>query len=139
MTGIAHCCCGSLRAETLAEPAVVLACHCTECQRRTGAPFGVSAYFAKEHVRTAGPSKIYVRDGQQGRKLRFHFCPDCGTTVYWNADARPDDIGVALGAFAALSFPKPTLSVWEQTRHPWVDFGHRLEHFPQGIVRPPRP
>ena len=41
MTRIAHCCCGSLRAETTGEPAFVAACHCTECQRRTGAPFGV--------------------------------------------------------------------------------------------------
>ena len=38
MTRIAHCCCGSLRAETTGEPVFVGACHCTECQRRTGSP-----------------------------------------------------------------------------------------------------
>jgi hypothetical protein len=134
MNRIAHCCCRSLRAETLAEPAFVAACHCTECQRRTGAPFGVGAYFYKEHVRAAGPSKIYVRDGQEGRKVRFHFCPDCGTTVYWDLDVRPDLIGVALGAFADPSFPRPTISVWEQTRHPWVEFAHRMDGSP-----PPAP
>ena len=75
MNRTAHCCCGSLRAEALAEPIVVAACHCTECQRRTGAPFLVGVFLAKEHVRTQGPSKIYVRDGQEGRKVRIHFCP----------------------------------------------------------------
>src|SRR6266850_3416472 len=59
MNRTAHCCCGSLRTEALAEPIVVAACHCTECQRRTGGPFLVGAFFAKEHVRTEGPSKIY--------------------------------------------------------------------------------
>jgi len=36
MTRIAHCSCGSLRAEATGDPALVRACHCMECQRRTG-------------------------------------------------------------------------------------------------------
>ena len=67
MTRIAHCCCGSLRAEATGEPAFVAACHCTQCQRRTGAPFGVSTYFARAQVRTEGPSKVYVRGSNSGR------------------------------------------------------------------------
>ena len=50
-TRIAHCCRGSLRAEATGEPVLVAACHCIECQRRTGSPFGVSAYFPKGQVR----------------------------------------------------------------------------------------
>jgi hypothetical protein len=61
MTRIAHCCCGTLRAEATGEPAFVAACHCMVCQRRTGSPFGVSTYFRKEQVRTEGPSKVYLR------------------------------------------------------------------------------
>ena len=45
MPRIAYCCCGLLRVETTGEPAIVAACHCSECQRRTGAPFGVGCYF----------------------------------------------------------------------------------------------
>jgi hypothetical protein len=129
MNRIARCCCGSLRAEALADPVVILACHCLECQRRTGAPFQVGGYFLKEHVRTEGPSKVYVREGQEGRKVRLHFCPDCGTTVYWDFDMRPDWIAVAVGTFADPLLPQPTISIWEATRHPWVEFGQELEHF----------
>jgi hypothetical protein len=68
MTRIAHCCCASLRAEVTGEPVAVVACHCTECQRRTGSAFGVSTYFPQEQVRTEGPSKVYVREGDSGRK-----------------------------------------------------------------------
>jgi hypothetical protein len=113
---IAHCCCGSLSAEALADPIVILACHCLECQRRTGSPFQVGAYFLKEHVRTEGPSKVYVREGQEGREVRLHFCPDCGTTVYWDFVARPDWLAVAAGTFADPSLPQPTISIWEATR-----------------------
>ena len=131
MNKIAQCCCGSLRADAPADPVAVLACHCLECQRRTGAPFGVGAYFRKEQVRTAGPHKVYVREGQEGRKLQIHFCPECGSSVYWYTEARPDLIGVAGGAFADPSFPQPTRSFWEATRHAWVAFEHEPERFPQ--------
>jgi hypothetical protein len=138
-------CCGSLRAEATGEPVVVGACHCTECQRRTGSPFSVSTYFPKEQVRTEGPSKVYVRGSDSGRKVEFHFCPDCGSTVFWYAELRPDNIGIAFGTFADPSMPWPTLSGWETTRHPWVTFDHQLDHFVRGhgmtekkIANPPR-
>jgi hypothetical protein len=129
MTRIAHCCRGSLRAEATGEPTFVGACHCLECQRRTGSPFGVGAYFPKEQVRTEGPNKVYVRGSDSGRKIELHFCPDCGSTVFWRAAYVPDLIGTAFGAFADPSMPGPTVSVWETTRHRWVFFDHELDHF----------
>ena len=129
MMRIAHCCCGALRAEATGEPALLGACHCIECQRRTGSAFGVSSYFPKEQVHTEGPSKVYVRSSDSGRKIELHFCPDCGSTVYWHAEFVPDLIGIAFGAFADPSMPWPTVSVWETTRHPWVTFDHGLARF----------
>lgn len=129
MTRIAHCCCGSLRAEVTGEPALVAACHCMECQRRTGSPFGVGAYFPKDRVRTEGPNKVYLRGSDSGRKIECHFCPDCGSTVFWRPEFVPALIGLAFGAFADPSMSRPTLSVWETTRHPWVTFDHELDHF----------
>jgi hypothetical protein len=86
MTKIAHCCCGSLRAEATGEPSLLGICHCTECQRRTGSAFGVSTYFPKGQVRTAGPSRVYVRGSDSLRKVEIHFCLDCGSAVFWYAE-----------------------------------------------------
>ena len=72
-----------------------------------------------------GPSKVYVRDSDSGRK-EIQFCPDCGPSVFWYAELYPNLIGIAFGAFADRSMPWPTLSVWETTRHPWVTFDHKL-------------
>jgi hypothetical protein len=134
MTRIAHCCCGSLRAEATGEPVFVAACHCMECQRRTGSPFGVSTYFPKAQVRIEGPSTVYVRGSDSGRKGELHFCPGCGSTVFWHVEILPDLVGIAYGAFADSSMPWPAFSVWETTRHPWVTFDHepdRFEHQPE--------
>ena len=73
-------------------------------------------------------------DGQEGRKLRMHFCLTCGTTVFWEADLRPDHVGVAVGAFHDANFPRPTRSVWEESKHGWVAFADDVAHFP--TVRP---
>ena len=122
MTRIAHCSCGSLRAEATGEPALLGVCHCTACQRRTGSAFGVGTYFSKEQVRAEGPNKVYVRGSDSGRKIEQHFCPACGSTVFWYSEHFPDLIGIAFGAFADPSMPWPPVSVWETTRHPWVTF-----------------
>jgi hypothetical protein len=70
MTKIAHCSCGSLRAEVTREPALMGVCHCTKCQRRTGSVFGVGTYFPREQVRAEGSSKVYVRGSEP--RVRFH-------------------------------------------------------------------
>jgi hypothetical protein len=70
-----------------------------------------------------------VRGSDSGRKGELHFCPDCGSTVFWHAEFVPDLIGIAFGAFADPSMPWPTVSVWETTRHPWVTFDHELDRF----------
>ena len=136
MERTARCSCGLLRAAVYGEPTVVIACHCRECQRRTGSVFGVGAYYPAEQVAIEGASKAYRRDGQQGRKVTTHFCPECGTAVYWHADTLPGAVGIAVGAFADPQFPAPTRSVWEQTQHGWTGFAHEVGHFPQGGLRP---
>jgi hypothetical protein len=128
MTRIAHCCCGSLRAEVAGEPTLSGVCHCTECQRRTGSAFGVGTYFPKEAVRLEGPSRAYQRGSDSGRKIESHFCPECGSTVFWYSENFPDLIGIAFGAFADPSMPWPMVSVWEATQHPWITIDHVRYH-----------
>jgi hypothetical protein len=51
---------------------------------------------------------------------RFRFCPDCGSTVYWDHGGGEGSVAVAVGAFADPGFPPPTVSVYATRRHPWV-------------------
>lgn len=132
MSKIAHCACGSLRAEVVGEPTLVAICHCEPCQRRTGSAFSFVAYYKKADVKTSGANTVFTRDGQEGRKLSNRFCPTCGTTVYWEADFRPDEIGVAVGAFFDPHFPAPGPSVYEESKHHWVSTGHATVHLQRG-------
>ena len=128
----ARCCCGALRAVAVGDPAAVVICHCTECQRRTGSVMGVSAYYPRESVKTSGPAASFTRPGQSGGGFTQHFCPTCGTSLYWEAELRPGLIGIAVGAFVDSSFPAPTRSVWEEHKHRWVELGAEIPGHIQG-------
>ena len=132
MQRTARCSCGSLQLTVTGEPSAVVACHCIECQRRTGSVFGVGAYFPAEQVTVTGTTREYVRPTEAGNQFTTHFCPTCGTSTHWRVDKRPGLVGVAVGAFAAPSFPAPVRSVWEQSKHPWVDASAAEQHFPKG-------
>jgi len=97
-------------------------CHCLDCQRRTGSLFGIAAFFDREVVSVvAGVSKTFTRDSSYvGSLVTFHFCPECGSTVFWERESVPGLIGVAVGSFADPSFPQPDQSVWMAHKHPWL-------------------
>ena len=129
---VARCACGGVSATTEGEPEFVVLCSCTYCQRRTGSPFGVGAYFLRDRVTLAGATKTFVREVEgTSRTLTNHFCSDCGGTVYWTLDLRPDHIGIAVGHFADPAFKRPTRIVWAQHKHEWVTFPPDVLTFPQ--------
>jgi hypothetical protein len=131
----AQCTCGILRL-VLREPSkLVVACHCFACQRRTGAPFGVNAFYAIDTVEISGPATEFVHVGESGRNVRLYFCPTCGSTVYWKPDALPSMIGVAVGALADPDFPAPAISIFERSKHHWMHFDGEVEHFPASAIR----
>ncbi|HYT52232.1 MAG TPA: GFA family protein [Gaiellaceae bacterium] len=124
----ASCSCGQLHLEAEGEPVRISMCHCLACQRRTGSAFGMQARFPKERVRIEGRSTEYVRISDEGEPRAFNFCPECGSTVYYQTD--PELIAVPIGAFADPGFPPPKVSVYESRRHPWVtvpDGAERLD------------
>lgn len=123
------CSCGQLRVTATGDPVRVSICHCLACQRRTGSSYGYQARFPAEQVRISGTSREFVRRSDEGdEERRMHFCPDCGSTVYWGIEDGSGMIAVAVGAFADPGFPAPGVSVWEERKHSWVLAPPDAEH-----------
>jgi hypothetical protein len=135
MERMGECHCGALKAIATGEPERVYICHCIACQRRTGTAFHYGATFRKERVRLDGVRKVYERGSDSGYPIRWHFCPDCGTTLYWEGDRNPAVCGLAVGAFPVDAFPPPSDSIFEVSMHPWLGMPAEMLHYPQG--RPP--
>ncbi|HEY9090752.1 GFA family protein [Parasphingorhabdus sp.] len=116
----ASCRCGQLGARCSGEPERVSVCHCLACQKRTGSAFAVQARYLIENVTIYGESKIWERQTDSGTTATYHFCGECGSTVYYQAGPFPGMIAIPVGAFADPEFPEPSFSVYETRQHKWV-------------------
>lgn len=126
----ATCSCGALEVTCEGDPVRVSVCHCLACQKRTGSVFGQQARFPLEKLAAKGDEKIWVRTTDEGNTVTHHFCPTCGSTVYYELGALPGFAGVPVGGFADPTFPSPTFSVYEARRHAWVaTASHEMEHW----------
>ena len=105
MERTAECHCGSLRAIASGEPESVDLCHCKACQRRTGTAFHLGATYLKDRVRLEGARNIYERDGDSGNRIRFHFCPNCGSNLYWGKRSQPGSVRDHRGQLCRSKFP----------------------------------
>ena len=97
ITRRAACSCGQLHLTIDGEPSRISMCHCLECQRRTGAVISNQARFRREQVTFAGKATAWMRPAESGNALTFHFCPTCGSTVYWEGEGFPGYVAVAIG------------------------------------------
>jgi hypothetical protein len=122
MTRTAQCACGSASISVNGEPRLHVVCHCTNCKRRTGSAFGVSAYFLRSDLTgTSGEMSVYAfHHTAENHDQERHFCSKCGTTLFWSSSNRPHLIGIAAGCFSDDSFGVPTISATSSKKLPWV-------------------
>jgi hypothetical protein len=129
----ASCNCGQLRVTCKGpDPERISLCHCNLCQKQSGSVFAVQARFPREQVTIEGKSTAwklplaeaklteYRNCASLGGGGTFHFCPVCGSTVWYTADADAARIGVKIGAFTDPTFPAPKISAFEEYQHPWA-------------------
>jgi hypothetical protein len=126
---------------TTAEPFAVSICHCLACQRRTGGAFSMRAGFTAGQVQVTGRYSDFSRVSEEAdeREHVFHFCPDCGSSVFYTEPDEPDLVIVAVGAFADPSFPPPTESGYEAHRHAWVVLPESIHREAPELWDPIRP
>ncbi len=130
MTRTASCRCGALTAGCEGEPVRVSVCHCLACQQRTGSAFSVQARFQPEQISISGEAGEWSRIGDEGHSIRYRFCPQCGSTIFYTTDDEPELVAIPVGAFADPDFPAPSRSVYEQRRHRWTGIsGDNVEHW----------
>ena len=126
MIRTAECACRRVKVTVEKEPVAVLTCHCDFCQKRTGSVFQVSAVFSEDaNVSITGTTQVYNGleiDGSgtaNGADVSYHFCPTCGSTVFWTFEGRAITV-IAVGNFADQDFPIPVAELHTPFRHQWV-------------------
>ena len=83
-----HCNCGAIRFAIVGEPGVVGYCHCTRCQRRTGAAASAQVWLGEAELEFESGAELVRGWTHPDGGFEKRFCPVCGSQLF----ARdPDD------------------------------------------------
>jgi hypothetical protein len=88
------CLCGETVYEVHGPLQPVVACHCTQCRKQTGHYLAATSAATKD-LRMV--KDAHVRWYRSSATARRAFCGNCGSTLFWQADARGDEISIAAG------------------------------------------
>ncbi|GAO47389.1 hypothetical protein G7K_1597-t1 [Saitoella complicata NRRL Y-17804] len=71
------CNCGQITVKLDKKPDSTCLCHCTDCQRFSGAPMSGNFIVQKDEVHIEGPVKRWAGKGASGNAVERYFCPNC--------------------------------------------------------------
>ena len=125
ITGQCHC--GAITFTAVIDPKMVIACHCTDCQAFSGAPFRAVLPVPAEEVSLVGNPKQYVKVAASGNRRAQAFCAECGTQLYATEPDIPKILNIRLGCVNERAELPPTVQIWGNSEVPWL---HSLSSIP---------
>ena len=115
-----RCLCGQLSYSIAADPVVAAICHCTNCQRQSGAAYSVNVGVPAAALTLYGAVSTYEDRGDSGNKVLRRFCGHCGSPIVSELEAAPAVVYVKAGTLDDPAIVQPVVEVWCQSRQPWL-------------------
>ena len=130
------CNCGAVRFEVTAEIPIASYCHCTRCQRRTGAAASPNAHVAADTLKiVAGQDALRRWKPDDGGEKWF--CSVCGSSVYSNNPAHADPVSVRMGGFDSDPGVRPSVRQFVSYAASWEDIpDDGLPRYPESRHKP---
>ena len=115
------CLCGAVR-YTLREGFRLnpYACHCTDCQTRTGSAFSEHMLFAEADIELTGELDRGEYDQPSGAHSRIYGCARCKARIYAVNDSRQGMASLRCGTLDNSSDLVPAAHVWVKSKQPWI-------------------
>jgi hypothetical protein len=116
------CACRAVRYRMLTAPMFVHCCHCTWCQRETGASFALNALIEADRVvLLQGDVEAIDTPSNSGRGQRISRCPKCRIALWSNYAGAGDAIRfVRVGTLDEAFRLAPDIHIFTSTKQPWI-------------------
>ncbi len=114
------CVCGALRYALGASPLLAYACHCHDCQKRTGAAFTLTLVIRSGDLTVSGSVDRVPRAAQSGRQVEHGFCPACRVPVFSRAPVAPDYMSLRAGTLDDARWVVPVAQTFVESAIPWA-------------------
>ena len=120
-----QCHCGAVKYEMSADTVHQALCHCSDCRRHAGAPMVAWGLVAKDGLKVDGETREYA-SSEYGRR---HFCPKCGTALFYTNDqVFPNQIDVQTATLDDPGAIVPQAQIQMAERIGWMD---KLDSMPR--------
>lgn len=115
-----RCQCGAISYTLNNEPLFGYACHCYNCQKRTGSAFSMGLVITLDSLELEGELVEWSRISDEGNTNTRHSCASCGNIIYGTADNSPGLAKLQTGTLADTSDVEPEVHIWTRSKQPWV-------------------
>ena len=123
------CQCGNVTYQLLAEPSLVIACHCKECQKLSTSAFSITAIVTASDLVIQGELKDWSRMAESGRTAAAKFCPTCGNRIYHYDPDDPDAIKLKPSNLSDTSIIQPAIHTWVSEKQAWYQIPDGVKTF----------
>lgn len=96
------------------------ACHCTDCQSRTGSAFSEHMLFVQSDMEITGELDAGEYDQPSGAHSRIYGCARCKARIYAVNDAREGMASLRCGTLDNSAELVPAAHVWVKSKQPWI-------------------
>jgi hypothetical protein len=116
------CTCRDVRLRLVSRPLFVHCCHCTWCQRESGASFALNAMIESERVELlSGAPELVMTPSASGAGQRIARCPRCRVALWSHYSGAGDAVKfVRVGTLDEPGRLPPDIHIFTATKQPWV-------------------
>ncbi len=114
------CACDAVRYIVTGPPVAMYACHCRDCQKRSGSAYALILRVPATDLSVDWDTlAARERVANSGARMTAHFCPECGTRIVTTRADR-DTVSLFAGTLDDPSFVYPSAHVWTSRALPGV-------------------
>ncbi|GAB2593800.1 GFA family protein [Ramlibacter solisilvae] len=126
---LGSCLCGQVRFRLNAEPLTLYACHCTDCQRRSGGALLLSMWVQRDALEVLEGTPVLVPSiANDGRERNNKVCPACQIRLWSEPVHRPQLAILRPGMLEQAGSFTPIAHQFVRSALPWFVF-------PKGVPR----
>jgi hypothetical protein len=116
------CTCRQVRYRMVSRPIVVHCCHCSWCQRETGAAFALNAMIEADRVQLLQGEVVAIdTPSNSGKGQRISRCPKCLVAVWSNYAGAGDALRfVRVGTLDEPAALPPDIHIFTASKQPWL-------------------
>lgn len=104
-------------------------CHCSTCQKITGAPVSAWMDFKVEQLNWHGSSP---QEYQSSESIRRGFCPNCGSTLSYRHVDHPEYITLAITSLDNPNVVNPTYHIYTEDQLSWLNIKDDCMRYKKG-------